>query len=176
MRWKNYLHPNVRRGNYTTHEQLRIIQLHSFFGNRWSKIAEFLPGRTDNDIKNYWRTRVQKEAKQLKYDINSNIWLSEQIYGSKYSNNLEGVTTNFDCVETTMSASIQTENNWTTVIASAAAVDGHLSVTDNLSGGGLSYFSATGMDFQQECNLIDYAFQEIDDLAMFSTFGELSDL
>lgn len=39
--------------------------------NRWSKIAQYLPGRTDNEIKNYWRTRVQKHAKQLKCDVNS---------------------------------------------------------------------------------------------------------
>lgn len=38
---------------------------------RWSKIAQFLPGRTDNEIKNYWRTRVQKHAKQLKCDVDS---------------------------------------------------------------------------------------------------------
>ncbi|ONK61683.1 uncharacterized protein A4U43_C08F32490 [Asparagus officinalis] len=37
----------------------------------WSKIAQHLPGRTDNEIKNYWRTRVQKHAKQLKCDVNS---------------------------------------------------------------------------------------------------------
>lgn len=30
-----------------------------------------MPGRTDNEIKNYWRTRVQKHAKQLKCDVNS---------------------------------------------------------------------------------------------------------
>lgn len=39
--------------------------------NRWSKIAQYLPGRTDNEIKNYWRTRVQKHAKQLRCDVNS---------------------------------------------------------------------------------------------------------
>ena len=39
--------------------------------HRWSKIAQHLPGRTDNEIKNYWRTRVQKHAKQLKCDVNS---------------------------------------------------------------------------------------------------------
>lgn len=40
-------------------------------GLRWSKIAQHLPGRTDNEIKNYWRTRVQKQARHLNIDTNS---------------------------------------------------------------------------------------------------------
>ncbi|KAM7276491.1 hypothetical protein ACFE04_018357 [Oxalis oulophora] len=71
LRWLNYLRPDVRRGNITLEEQLLILDLHSRWGNRWSKIAEQLPGRTDNEIKNYWRTRVLKQAKQLKCDVNS---------------------------------------------------------------------------------------------------------
>lgn len=71
LRWLNYLRPDVRRGNITLEEQLMILELHSRWGNRWSKIAQHLPGRTDNEIKNYWRTRVQKHAKQLKCDVNS---------------------------------------------------------------------------------------------------------
>ncbi|XP_058077159.1 transcription factor MYB108 [Magnolia sinica] len=71
LRWLNYLRPDVRRGNITPEEQLLILELHSRWGNRWSKIAQHLPGRTDNEIKNYWRTRVQKHAKQLQCDVNS---------------------------------------------------------------------------------------------------------
>ncbi|KAI3730150.1 hypothetical protein L6452_18826 [Arctium lappa] len=71
LRWLNYLRPDVRRGNITLEEQLLILELHSRWGNRWSKIAQHLPGRTDNEIKNYWRTRVQKHAKQMKCDVNS---------------------------------------------------------------------------------------------------------
>ncbi|KAL6177859.1 hypothetical protein ACLB2K_049380 [Fragaria x ananassa] len=71
LRWLNYLKPDVKRGNLTPEEQLMILDLHSKWGNRWSKIAQHLPGRTDNEIKNYWRTRVQKQARHLKIDTNS---------------------------------------------------------------------------------------------------------
>ncbi|CAN8291393.1 unnamed protein product [Cochlearia groenlandica] len=75
LRWLNYLKPNVKRGNLTLQEQLLILELHSKWGNRWSKIAQYLPGRTDNEIKNYWRTRVQKQARMLNIDSNSHKFL-----------------------------------------------------------------------------------------------------
>ncbi|KAJ0449320.1 putative transcription factor MYB-HB-like family [Helianthus annuus] len=71
LRWLNYLKPDIKRGNLTPQEQFLILELHSKWGNRWSKIACHLPGRTDNEIKNYWRTRVQKQARHLKIDANS---------------------------------------------------------------------------------------------------------
>ncbi|XP_077240449.1 transcription factor MYB78-like [Tasmannia lanceolata] len=80
LRWLNYLRPDVRRGNITPEEQLLILELHSRWGNRWSKIAQHLPGRTDNEIKNYWRTRVQKHAKQLHCDVNSKMFKDSMRY------------------------------------------------------------------------------------------------
>ncbi|BAT72778.1 hypothetical protein LR48_Vigan847s001900 [Vigna angularis] len=71
LRWLNYLKPDVKRGNLTPQEQLLILELHSKWGNRWSKIAQHLPGRTDNEIKNYWRTRIQKQARHLKIETDS---------------------------------------------------------------------------------------------------------
>ncbi|KAK9086237.1 hypothetical protein Syun_028631 [Stephania yunnanensis] len=80
LRWLNYLRPDVRRGNITLEEQLKILELHYRWGNRWSKIAQHLPGRTDNEIKNYWRTRVQKQAKQLQCDVNSKLFKDTMRY------------------------------------------------------------------------------------------------
>ncbi|XVE84871.1 hypothetical protein DITRI_Ditri17bG0047000 [Diplodiscus trichospermus] len=75
LRWLNYLKPDIKRGNLTPQEQLLILELHSKWGNRWSKIAQHLPGRTDNEIKNYWRTRVQKQARQLNIESDSKKFL-----------------------------------------------------------------------------------------------------
>ncbi|XP_054814868.1 transcription factor MYB14-like [Prosopis cineraria] len=63
LRWLNYLRPNIKRGDFTPEEEQLIIQLHHKLGNRWSAIAAKLPGRTDNDIKNYWHTSLKKRVK-----------------------------------------------------------------------------------------------------------------
>ncbi|WOL20195.1 hypothetical protein Cni_G28999 [Canna indica] len=61
LRWLNYLRPDIKRGNITEDEENLIIKLHSLLGNRWSLIAGRLPGRTDNEIKNYWNTNLSKK-------------------------------------------------------------------------------------------------------------------
>ncbi|KAK8660819.1 hypothetical protein V6N13_051727 [Hibiscus sabdariffa] len=53
LRWLNYLRPDIKRGNISHDEEELIIRLHTLLGNRWSLIAGRLPGRTDNEIKNY---------------------------------------------------------------------------------------------------------------------------
>ncbi|XP_057813151.1 MYB-like transcription factor EOBI [Cryptomeria japonica] len=60
LRWMNYLRPDIKRGNISPDERDLIIRLHGLLGNRWSLIAGRLPGRTDNEIKNYWNTHLSK--------------------------------------------------------------------------------------------------------------------
>ncbi|KAH0452332.1 hypothetical protein IEQ34_019631 [Dendrobium chrysotoxum] len=61
LRWINYLRPDLKRGNFTEKEDELIIKLHGFLGNKWSLIAGRLPGRTDNEIKNYWNTHIKRK-------------------------------------------------------------------------------------------------------------------
>jgi transcription factor MYB, plant len=65
LRWVNYLHPGLRRGRITADEERLILELHAKWGSRWSRIARSLPGRTDNEIKNFWRTRTRKQKAAL---------------------------------------------------------------------------------------------------------------
>ncbi|XVE97758.1 hypothetical protein REPUB_Repub03eG0046400 [Reevesia pubescens] len=64
LRWMNYLRPNIKRGNISEQEEDLILRLHKLLGNRWSLIAGRLPGRTDNEIKNYWNSHLSKKIKQ----------------------------------------------------------------------------------------------------------------
>nr|QDG10110.1 R2R3 MYB transcription factor [Rubus idaeus] len=61
MRWLNYLKPNIKRGDFAEDEVDLMIRLRKLLGNRWSLIAGRLPGRTSNDVKNYWSARQRRK-------------------------------------------------------------------------------------------------------------------
>ncbi|XP_073032413.1 uncharacterized protein [Primulina eburnea] len=68
LRWTNYLRPDLKRGLLSEYEEKMVIDLHAQLGNRWSKIASHLPGRTDNEIKNHWNTHIKKKLRKMGID------------------------------------------------------------------------------------------------------------
>ncbi|GKV27495.1 hypothetical protein SLEP1_g36665 [Rubroshorea leprosula] len=71
LRWINYLRPDLKRGAFSPQEEDLIVHLHSILGNRWSQIAARLPGRTDNEIKNFWNSTIKKRLKMMNNNIPS---------------------------------------------------------------------------------------------------------
>lgn len=71
LRWINYLRPDLKRGNFTEDEEDLIVKLHALLGNRWSLIAGRLPGRTDNEVKNYWNSHLRRKLISMGIDPNN---------------------------------------------------------------------------------------------------------
>ncbi|XP_019182609.1 PREDICTED: transcription factor MYB75-like [Ipomoea nil] len=65
LRWLNYLHPDIKRGDFSPDEVDLILRLHKLLGNRWTLIAGRIPGRTANDVKNFWNTHLQKKVSAM---------------------------------------------------------------------------------------------------------------
>lgn len=63
LRWANHLRPNLKKGAFTPEEEHLIVELHAKMGNKWARMAAHLPGRTDNEIKNYWNTRIKRRQR-----------------------------------------------------------------------------------------------------------------
>jgi len=63
-RWINHLDPTITKGKISDAEWDLVLKTHVKQGNRWSEIAKLLPGRTPNQIKNYWHTMSRRAIKR----------------------------------------------------------------------------------------------------------------
>ncbi|MBA0727826.1 hypothetical protein Golax_000779 [Gossypium laxum] len=86
LRWMNYLRPTVKRGPIAPDEEDLILRLHRLLGNRWALIAGRIPGRTDNEIKNYWNTHLSKNLISQGIDPRTHKPLNPVSHGSSQAN------------------------------------------------------------------------------------------
>ncbi|CAN8325604.1 unnamed protein product [Cochlearia groenlandica] len=82
LRWTNYLRPDLKRGLLSNDEEQLVIDLHAHLGNKWSKIASRLPGRTDNEIKNHWNTHIKKKLLKMGIDPMTHQSLNQEPYNT----------------------------------------------------------------------------------------------
>ncbi|KAK1407220.1 hypothetical protein QVD17_38834 [Tagetes erecta] len=80
LRWINYLRPDLKRGMFSQQEEDLIIHLHQVLGNRWAQIAAQLPGRTDNEIKNFWNSCLKKKLMKQGIDPNTHKPIVDKDY------------------------------------------------------------------------------------------------
>lgn len=90
LRWINYLRPDLKRGSFSSQEERIIIDVHRILGNRWAQIAKHLPGRTDNEVKNFWNSCIKKKLLAQGLDPNTHNLLP-----SHNSNNIHNNGCNF---------------------------------------------------------------------------------
>ncbi|GLJ19176.1 hypothetical protein SUGI_0344360 [Cryptomeria japonica] len=66
LRWVNKLKPDLKSGcKFSPEEEKLVMEMQAKLGNKWAKIASYLPGRTDNDVKNFWSTRQKRMMRAL---------------------------------------------------------------------------------------------------------------
>lgn len=76
-RWFNHLCPSVYKTMWCIEEEWVLWLLHKDLGNKWADISKFIPGRTDNNIKNHWNSSMKKNIAYISSQFQN--LLSERI-------------------------------------------------------------------------------------------------
>ena len=58
-RWHNHLDPNIIKEKWTLEEDKKLMNLFLKYGKKWSLIAKYMSGRTDNTIKNRFNSALK---------------------------------------------------------------------------------------------------------------------
>lgn len=72
LRYHNNLNPAVKLCDWTVEEERELFSLHEKYGNKWTQIAEFFPGRsllglfrTGNNVKNHFYCIISKGIRRI---------------------------------------------------------------------------------------------------------------
>ncbi|KAK9058616.1 hypothetical protein SSX86_023458 [Deinandra increscens subsp. villosa] len=168
LRWLNYLRPNIKHGEFSEDEDRIICSLYASIGSRWSVIASQLQGRTDNDIKNYWNTKLRKKLlaylpsfqKTPSFNNNPNNFMniaSSSFYN--YNPNFMNVNNNINSLFPT------------TTTTTSSHVQSHTNITDLFSQPGMIAPQRNYLEFQNQNMDKEYYFPEMKESQRVVMFG-----
>jgi hypothetical protein len=63
-RWFNYLCPELNTACWSREEDMMLVQKFLEFGNKWVRIAQFFPNRTDSMVKNRFNKLQRRDKKR----------------------------------------------------------------------------------------------------------------
>ena len=78
-RWANILRPSVKKGDWTPEEDKIMFEMQQQIGSQWTKIAEYLPGRTENSIKNRYYCTLRKFAAPPKKKVSLQVSIPSEL-------------------------------------------------------------------------------------------------
>lgn len=123
-RWKNYLGPNIKNGEWTQEEDELLMELISIYGTKWSKISKYFENRTDTNVKNRSALlkRKAKNSKKLANGENNAFRPkpSQQSFDSKGENiktkNISPAPSFIECSKKEQSGTIIEFWSWDTML------------------------------------------------------------
>ncbi|KQJ91191.1 protein ODORANT1 [Brachypodium distachyon] len=159
LRWTNYLRPDLKRGLLTHDEEQLVVDLHASLGNRWSKIAAKLPGRTDNEIKNHWNTHIKKKLIKMGIDPVTH----QPLHGRRKQQEEEEQATTTSAQSSTVSSSDK--------VMDVTSAGGEASLPESSSTNTSSTTTNGGGSHDQD-PLVKWLLEEDDDLPTGGGIGE----
>lgn len=70
-RFLNHVDPSLNKSRFTDAEKRKVFELQAVHGNKWTKIASEMPGRSEKMVKNVWfNSKLAQDRQKPKNSIN----------------------------------------------------------------------------------------------------------